>query len=94
MSFLAHTTQSMKISFFYLPLCDACVSSCYSCDHPLKIIMVDGSKQIPDHPLNLVLITKMGHEYRKDGEFRNSSEFCNVHFHVQITGAVRFACVR
>ena len=33
-------------------------------------------------------------EYRKDGEFRKSSEFHNVHFHGQMTGAVRFACVK
>ena len=54
--------------------CDARVSSCYGCDHSLKIIMADGSKWILDPPFDLVLITKMRREYRKDGDFRNSFE--------------------
>ena len=54
-----------------LSSCDARVSSYYGCDRPLKIIMADESKRIPDSPFNLVLITKMHREYRKDGEFRN-----------------------
>ena len=77
-----------------LSSCDARVSSCYGCDHPLKIIMADGSTRMPDPLFDLVLITKMCHEYRKVGEFRKSSEFRNVHFHAQMAGAVRFACVR
>ena len=56
--------------------------------------MADGSKRIPDTPFDLVLITKMRHEYRKDGEFRKSSEFHNLYFHTQMAGAVRFACVK
>ena len=52
--------------------------------------MADGSKRIPDLPFDLVLITKMRREYRKDGEIRKSSEFHNAYFHAQMTGAVRF----
>ena len=55
-----------------LSSCDARVSSCYGCDHPLKIIMANGSKRTPDPPFDLVLIIKMHREYRKDGEFRKS----------------------
>ena len=32
-----------------LSSCDACLSSCYGCVRPLEIIMVDGSKRIPDY---------------------------------------------
>ena len=53
--------------------------------------MADGSKRIPDPLFDFVLITKMRREYRRDGEFRTSSEFRNVYFHAQMTGAVRFA---
>ena len=77
-----------------LSSCDVRVSSCYGCDRPLKIIMADGSKRIPDSPFDLVLIPKMRREYRKDGGFRKSSEFRNVYFHAQMTGPVRFACVK
>ena len=77
-----------------LSSCDTCVSFSYGCDRPLKIIMADGSKRIPDLPFDLVLITKMHRKYRKDSEFRKSSEFRNVFFLGQMTGAVRFACVR
>ena len=80
MSFLAHTTQSMKISLFLSSFSsrDVRVSSCYGCDRPLKITIADGSKRIPDPPFDFVLITKMSREYRKDGEFRKSSELRNV----------------
>ena len=91
----AHSTiNENKFVLSSLSSCDARVSSCYGCDRLLKIIMVDGSKRIPDPPFDLVLITKMRREYRKDGEIRESSEFRNVYFHSQMTGAVRFACVR
>ena len=43
--------------------------------------MVDESKRIPDNPFDLVLITKMRREYRKDGELRKSSGLRNVYFH-------------
>ena len=62
-------------------------------DRSLKIIIADGSKQIPNSPFDLVLINKMRHEYHKDVEFRKSSEVRNVYFHAQMTRAVRFACV-
>ena len=68
-----------------LSCCDECVSSCYGCDGPLEIIMADGSKRIPDHPFDLVLMTKMRREYRKDGEFRKPSDLHNVYFYAQIT---------
>ena len=58
--------------------CDANESSCHGFDRSLKIIMADGSKRIPNPLFDLVLITKMHHEYCKDGEFRKSSEFRNV----------------
>ena len=92
----AHSTVSeSQLVLSSLSSCDARVSSSYyGCERPLKIIVSDGSKQIPDPPFDLVLITKMRREYRKDGEFRKSSEFRNVYFHAQIAGAVRFACVR
>ena len=91
----AHSTiNENQFVLSSLSSCDARVSSCYGCDRPLKIIMADGSKRIPDPPFDLVLITKMRREYRKDGEIRKSSEFRNVYFHAQMTGAVRFACVR
>ena len=50
--------------------------------------MADRSKWIPNSLLNLVLITKMRSEYRKDVEFWKSSEFRNVYFHTQMTQAV------
>ena len=50
------------------------------------------SKWIPNSLFNLVLITKMSPEYRKDAEFWKSSEFCNVYFYAQMTRAVRFTC--
>ena len=56
--------------------------------------MADGSKRIPDPLFDFVLITKMRREYRRDGEFRTSSEFRNAYFHAQMTGAVRFACLK
>ena len=55
--------------------------------------MVDESKRIPDNPFDLVLITKMRREYRKDGELRKSSGLRNVYFHAKMTGAVWIACV-
>ena len=58
--------------------CDANESSCHGFDRSLKIIMADGSKRIPNPLFDLVLITEMHREYCKDGEFRKSSEFCNV----------------
>ena len=91
----AHSTiNENQFVLSSLSSCDARVSSCYGCDRPLKIIMADGSKRIPDPPFELVLITKMRREYCKGGEFRKSSSFCNVHFHAQMIGAVRFACVK
>ena len=91
----AHNTLNVnQFVLSSLSSCDALVSSSYGCDRLLKIIMADGSKRIPDPPFDLVLIIKMRREYRKDGEFRTSSEFRNLYFHAQITGAVRFACVR
>ena len=50
--------------------------------------MADRSKWIPYSLLNLVLITKMCPEYRKEIEFWKSSEFRNVYFHAQMTQAV------
>ena len=56
--------------------------------------MADESKWIPDPPFDIVLITiKKRREYRRDGEFTNSSEFRNVYFHAQMTGSVWFARV-
>ena len=77
-----------------LSSCDARVFSYYGCNRPLNIIMADGSKRISDPPFDLVLITKMHREYRKDGEFRQSSEFRNVYFHAKMTWAVRFVCLK
>ena len=62
-------------------------------DRSLKIIIADGSKQIPNSLFDLVFINKMRHEYHKDVEFRKSSEVRNVYFHAQMTQAVRFACI-
>ena len=91
----AHSTiNENQFVLSSLSSCDALVSSCYGCDRPLKIIMAGGSKRIPDPLFDLVLITKMRREYRKGGEIRKSSEFRNVYFHAQMTGAVRFAYVR
>ena len=91
----AHSTiNENQFVLSSLSSCDARVSSCYGCDRPLKIIMADGSKRIPDPPFDLVLITKMRCKYRKDGEIRKSSEFRNVYFHAQMAGAYQFACVR
>ena len=71
----AHNTiNENQFALSSLFSCDARVSTCYGCDHSLKIIMADGSKWILDPPFDLVLITKMHREYRKDGEFRNSFE--------------------
>ena len=61
-----------------LSSCDAHESSCHGFDRSFKIIMADGSKRIPNLLFDLVLITEMHREYCKDGEFRKSSEFCNV----------------
>ena len=43
--------------------------------------MADGSKRSPDPPFDLVLIIKIRCEYRKDAEFRKSSELRNVYLH-------------
>ena len=97
MLYLSWHTQHNKrklVCFIFLPTCDSHVCSCYGCDRSLKIIMADGSKWIPNCLLDLVLITKMCPEYRKDIEFWKSSEFRNVYFHAQMTRAVWFTCVR
>ena len=89
-----NTVNENQFVLSSLSSCDARLSSCYGCNRPLKIIIADRSKRIPDPPFNLVLITKMHRENHKDGEFRKSSEFRNIYFHAQMTGAVRFACVK
>ena len=61
-----------------LSSCEVHESSCHGFDRSFKIIMADGSKRIPNLLFDLVLITEMHREYYKDGEFRKSSEFCNV----------------
>ena len=43
-----NTINENQFVLSFLSFCDARVSSCYGCDRPLKIIMEDGSKRIPD----------------------------------------------
>ena len=76
MLYLSWHTQHNKwklVCFIFLSTCDSHVCSCYGCDRSLKIIMADRSKWIPYSLLNLVLITKMCPEYRKDIEFSHLS---------------------
>ena len=77
--FGAHNTiNENQFVLFCLSSCDAHESSCHGFDRSFKIIMADGSRRIPNPLFDLVLITEMHREYYKDGEFRKSSEFCNV----------------
>ena len=64
-----NTINENQFIFSSLSTCDAHVCSCYGCDRSLKIIMADGSKWIQNSLFDLVLITKMCPEYRKDVEF-------------------------
>ena len=83
MPFLAHKTQSMKNSLFYLlfTLMIDVYPHAMIVTTPSKIIMADGPTRMPNPLFDLVLITNKCREYRKGGEFRKSSEFRNVHFH-------------
>ena len=86
----------MKISLFYLPFPLVWCTCMFLLWLWLLPQNHNGrrSKWIPNSLFNLVLITKMSPEYRKDAEFWKSSEFCNVYFYAQMTRAVRFTCAR
>ena len=54
---------------YLLKFCDPRVSKCYGCGPP---------------PSDLVIVTKLCREYRKDGQPRVSSEFNNTYFHANL----------
>lgn len=64
---------------YLLQFCDPRVSRCYGCGHPVK---AEGLNNIP--PSDLVIVTKLCREYRKEGETRVSNEFSNVYFHANL----------
>ena len=64
---------------YLLNFCDPRVSRCYGCGYPIK---VDGLNNPP--PSDLVIVTKLCRQYRKEGQARVSNEFCNVYFHANI----------
>ena len=64
---------------YLLNFCDPRVSRCYGCEHPIK---VDGLTNLP--PSDLVIVTKLCRQYRKEGQARVSNEFSNVYFHANL----------
>ena len=64
----AHNTiNENKFVLSSLSSCDANESYCHGFNRSLKIIMAGRSKRISNPLFDLVLITKMHHEYCKDG---------------------------
>lgn len=59
---------------YLLQFCDPRVSRCYGCANPIKVLA-----NVP--PSDLVVVTKVCREYRKEGETRISNEYSNVYFH-------------
>ena len=64
---------------YLLKFCDPRVSKCYGCGYPIK---VSGLTNIP--PSDLLIVTKLCREYRKEGQARVSNEFKNVYFHANL----------
>ena len=64
---------------YLFKFCDPRVSRCYGCGYRIKI---EGLANIP--PSDLVIVTKLCQEYRKDGQARISSEFSNTYFHANL----------
>ena len=64
---------------YLLQFCDPRVSRCYGCGHPIKAV---GLTNVP--PSDLVIVTKLCREYRKEGETRVSNEFSNAYFHANL----------
>ena len=58
----------------YLAVSDGRVATCYGCSLPLKITLLEGGKDNPNPPFDLVVIAKLHRQFRKNGEIRVSSE--------------------